>query len=79
MNGGNCSENGTSFSCQCPDGYTGQLCEIPSKYYFQKRTSCLFFFYPFIFWKEFCEIEFHLVTKSPRLNLEYARKFGDSG
>jgi hypothetical protein len=39
----------------------------------------MFFSFPFIFRKEFCEIEFHLVTKSPRLNLEYARKFGDSG
>ncbi|CAB4023329.1 fibropellin-1-like isoform X6, partial [Paramuricea clavata] len=29
MNGGKCSENGTSFSCLCPDGYTGRLCEIP--------------------------------------------------
>ncbi|CAB4039500.1 adhesive plaque matrix 2-like isoform X7, partial [Paramuricea clavata] len=29
MNGGNCSENGTLFSCLCPEGYTGQLCEMP--------------------------------------------------
>jgi hypothetical protein len=42
MNGGNCSENGTSFSCQCPDGYTGQLCEIPSKYSFQFQVNIIF-------------------------------------
>ncbi|CAB4014837.1 fibrillin-2-like isoform X48 [Paramuricea clavata] len=27
MNGGNCSDNGTSFSCSCPVGYTAQLCD----------------------------------------------------
>ena len=58
MNGGNCSENGTSFSCQCPDGYTGQRCEIPSKYYFQKRPRCIFFSFHLYSGTNFVELSF---------------------
>lgn len=29
MNGGTCSSNNTSFSCQCTVGYAGEYCELP--------------------------------------------------
>jgi hypothetical protein len=73
MNGGNCSDNGTSFSCSCPVGYTGQRCE--GKYCFQKFTRRIFSLFNFHSRKEFCGISLsHEGVNPPFLEREKSKR-----
>jgi hypothetical protein len=43
QNGGTCAESGTTFTCDCPDGYAGDVCEtqtvVPDRVIGQSCTS----------------------------------------